>query len=492
MTSASPSWPARHDGARWAARVVFSSHVQGPQTRRTCSCEVGSSRLRRKRLRLLPLPAGPSDLRAANGLVVSSTLTSTLLLLLGAPDPLRTALTEGRLDEAAVLAEARAKAEAGFSRCASVLLEASGRYAAAAALRKGSPMGPTSPTVAAPKPAGPPPPKGARVYVLASSLALRERPAPAAKALAWLPIGTALEVLSVRAGFAEVEAPFPAGPSVIVRDGEVSATRAKSARGYAALAFLGGAPPEKDALAEAGDLASLERLVALDPTDRAAAARLVGAAYDAQQCAVAGAAAQLLGGRLGAVPGWRVEQVDEVDGCRSNELLNAQLLDATTLKDPARVPANSCVVNAPENPAPCGFCPYDYGAEPGEASEKAAQAKHEARVAPYERLRSAFPHGPYLRLRLRRLAGTPAPVMRWALAPVPQRPIECGEPVPEGWSPGEPPRPALKAIALPMTKPGETIEVWEGQAQERYGYGVHVGEVQLEVAPQPEPQCCCD
>jgi hypothetical protein len=208
---------------------------------------------------------------------------------------------------------------------------------------------------------------------------------------------------------------------------------------------------------------------------------------------MAGHAAALLSGRFASTGGWRIERYAEIGGCKTSSHMNPVILDAAMLQDPDRTPANACVMNMPANPKPCGYCPYDYGAEPGdEETESAAKAQYEAAMAPYNAITGTFTAGPYVYVRLRRIAGKPEPIFAWSLAPTPQRPIECGEPVPENWDPGEPPTPSLFRLPLPKLEPGAMADIWVKPVHEGYGYGVVAGGLEYVVSPREEPQCCCD
>jgi hypothetical protein len=391
-----------------------------------------------------------------------------------------------------MLALAKRSADASFAACAVAIVEAQGDYKAASELRKLVKAAPALPPDASPAPA-PLPKKGATVFVTASALALRDKPSPQGRVLTMLPIGTALKLLGGKNGFAEVQAPFPAGPGVVLDDGKVIRTGAPKAKGFVAAAFVGPAAPGKAELAGRDDLASLERLVALDPSGKAAVTRLAGRAYDDGKCAMAGHAAAILSGRFASTGGWRIERYAEIGGCKTGGHMNSVILDAATLQDPDRAPANACVVNMPANPKPCGYCPYDYGVDPGdEEKENAAKEQYEAEMAPYNALKNAFPQGPYVYVRLRRLSGKPEPVYAWSLAPAPQRPIGCGEPEPENWDPGEPPTPSRSRLAIPKLEPGATVDIWVKPPQEGYGYGVVAGGIEKVAGPTDEPQCCCD
>jgi hypothetical protein len=431
------------------------------------------------------MPTNEHILRVMHNLLV-------LILALAADDPIRAALVSGKLDDAAKLAQAKVSTDASFAACAVAIVEAQGDYKAASMLRKLVKETPAPPPAESPASA-PLPKKGATVFVTASALVLRDKPSPQGKALTMLPIGTALKVLGGQNGFAEVQAPFPAGPSVLLDDGKVVRTGAPKAKGFVAAAFVGPATPGKAELAGQDDLALLERLVALDPSDTATVTRLAGKAYDEGKCAMAGHAAAILSGRFASTGGWRIERHAEVGGCKTGGHRDTVILDAAMLQDPARAPANACVMNVPANPKPCGYCPYDYGADPGDdEKEKAAQQQYEAEMAPYNALKNAFPQGPYVYVRLRRLSGAPEPVYAWSLAPTPQRPIGCGEPAPEDWDPGEPPKPSRSRLAIPKLQPGATVDIWVKPPEEGYGYGVVVGAIERVVAPTQEPQCCCD
>ncbi|MFL5346132.1 MAG: hypothetical protein ACJ8AT_15190 [Hyalangium sp.] len=419
-----------------------------------------------------------------------------LAFALTTDDPIRAALVAGKLDDAAKLAQAKVKTDSSFAACAMAIVEAKGDFKAASELRKlvqAAPAPPPAPPPATSPAPAPLPPKGATLFVTASALALRDKPSPQGKLLTMLPIGTALKLLGGKNGFAEVQAPFPAGPSVIVDGEKVRRTGAPKAKGFVAAEFLGPTAPDKAGLSGRDDLASLERLVALDPSDKAAVMKLAGKAYDEGKCPMAGHAAEILSGRFASTGGWRIERYDELGGCKSDDHQGTVILDAATLKAPQRAAANTCVVNIPANPKPCGYCPYEYGGDPGDGEkERAAQQQYEADMAPYNAFKEAFPQGPYVHLLLRRLPGKPEPVFAWSLAPTPQRPIGCGEPAPENWDPGEPPTPSRFLLAIPKLEPGAMVDIWVKPPQEGYGYGVAVGGIENGVDPTPEPQCCCD
>jgi hypothetical protein len=375
---------------------------------------------------------------------------------------------------------------------AAALFEAAEDYAFARELRK------RFQATASPEPAQPiRVSAGRRAFVQSSSLYLREAPRQDARAVSRLYLNTPVEVLEVTGEWARARWQGSAGRRLVLglfgAQARASAAAPEAAavkvpvEGYVAARFLAEQPVDVSALkAEAAAAlaagkrdqasAALERITALDPTDKDALRSLVDVGIDSGRYAPASHAAMVLAGPGAPLaPGLEVDQINLAWGCRGD--LGQAVFVSPSVADlkAGRVPAHGCAENV-DPWGPCSRC--DLAEEGDQDATERTRAEQESRDFDRRRARleSFFPPAPFLhfQLRNRRADRRTAETRLYAYtAHAVGGCDELGGPGPLGIE--------LAELRIPALEPLETLDLWI--AVPEYA-GRHYG---LLAATQAEP-----
>lgn len=253
-----------------------------------------------------------------------------------------------------------------------------------------------------------------RAYAAASALRVRAKADAKARVVAKLPIGAAVDVVSVAGAWARVRVVAPAvgvaasAPAVAVVDGSTAGVVASSSpppaapavEGFVARVYLDGAPVDAARLVAAADalpptqqdlrVLLLERATLAAPEDRSLPPRLLDAALAAARspAAVLAARAKIAHEQ---VRGDAPLALTLAYGCRGDRA-QAELVDVDELPDDAKeLPTAACFVDVPVEPP----CPPQYGyyccagAEEDEAVDGHCTAEAKEFAEEVERKRAA-------------------------------------------------------------------------------------------------------